>query len=73
LTQTFTEVPHEFRKLTAQMVAVLLVDGKRALRRAENGERGRAGVNSRPAQLFKLCDQPGVAGKNRERCAKTFR
>ena len=42
LTQTVAEMAHEVRETTAQTVALLLIDGERPLRRADDGEGGRA-------------------------------
>src|SRR6516165_8961258 len=72
LKQTVAEMAHEFRKTTPQTVALLLIDGERALRRANGREGRRAAVNSGPAQVLELCNHLGVAGENRERRAEAF-
>ena len=73
LTQTLTEMPHEICEMVAEAVALPLVDGERALRRVDDRERGRARMNSGPAQFFELRDHLGAARENRERSAEPFR
>src|SRR5262249_37897197 len=72
LKQTVAEMAHEFRKTTPQTVALLLIDGERALRRADGREGRRTAVNSGRAQLLELCNRLGVTGENRERRAEAF-
>ena len=71
--QTLPEMPHEVCETVAEAVALPLVDGERALRRVDDRERGRARMNSGPAQFFELRDHLGTARENRERSAEPFR